>query len=173
MGAQHLPSRDSSITITNAPENKDFAGILDRTDQWKNLLFSCLGYQHRKQRGRLGDSTTAFTTVNSLSVRENSDAIRYSDWKVSGNWTVICTIHLGNNRHADPGSTVAFSPSDLSNLYTWYDASGYSSAPATLTDKSGNGYNLANSSTGGGSLLSQPMHKMDSMYLPLIPTEPP
>ena len=57
----------------------------------------------------------------------------------------------GNNRHADPGSTVAFSPSDLSNIYTWYDASGYSSAPATLADKSGNGYNLANSSTGGGS----------------------
>ena len=46
----------------------------------------------------------------------------------------------GKTRH---GTTrKLFSPSDLSNLYTWYDASELTTAPTTLADKSSNGYNL-------------------------------
>ena len=53
-----------------------------------------------------GDSTTAFTTVTS-SVREDTDAIRYSDlegwWKLDGN----LNDSSGNNRHGVMGTSPA------------------------------------------------------------------
>ena len=149
-GGQVATNWDYNITITNAPENKTLRASLTGLSSGTTYYFRSWATNTANKGDDWGDSTTAFTTVTS-SVREDTDAIRYSDlegwWKLDGN----LLDSSGNNRHADPGSTVAFSPSDLSNIYTWYDASGYSSAPATLADKSGNGYNLANSSTGGGS----------------------
>ena len=144
-------SWDSNLSFSNASEATIRVSATGLTSG-QTYYFRALAKNSSSQNNGedWANSSTAFTTVTS-SVREDTEAVRYSDlegwWKLDGN----LLDSSGNNRHADPGSTVAFSPSDLSNIYTWYDASGYSSAPATLADKSGNGYNLANSSTGGGS----------------------
>ena len=81
------------------------------------------------------NSSTAFTTVTS-SVREETEAVRYSDlegwWKLDGN----LDDSSGNNRHGDG---VFFKPTLVNGLKLWLDASDLSTAGATWTDKSGNG----------------------------------
>ncbi|MDA7823847.1 DUF2341 domain-containing protein, partial [Opitutales bacterium] len=93
------------------------------------------------------NSTTAFTTTSS-SVREDTDAVRYSDlkgwWKLDGN----INDSSGNNRHGTPPI--------IKNSSLWLDAADTSSNSIQLgsgnvsvwKDKSGNGYNVSQSAGG-------------------------
>ena len=72
-------------------------------------------------------------------------------WRDGGNWTVICTIHRVITGMQIRVAQSHFHPQILATYTHGMMPVDILPLPATLADKSGNGYNLANSSTGGGS----------------------
>jgi hypothetical protein len=136
---------DSNVTLTNAPEGTNLRASLTGLTSGTTYYFRTWATNTANKGDDWGDSTTAFTTVTS-SVREETDAIRYSDlegwWKLDGN----LLDSSGNNRHGD------LSTNPAKNAVAWFDASSAgtithsSNAVSQWADKSGRG-NHATQST--------------------------
>ena len=78
---------DSNITLTNAPEGTNLRASLTGLTSGNTYYFSAWATNTANKGDDWANSTTAFTTVTSA-VREDTDAIRYSDlegwWKLDG-----------------------------------------------------------------------------------------
>ena len=105
---------DSNITLTNAPEGTNLRASLTGLTSGNTYYFRAWATNTANKGDDWANSTTAFTTVTSA-VREETDAIRYSDlegwWKLDGG----LRDSSGNNRNASP----AWMPEDLE---IWMDA---------------------------------------------------
>ena len=118
---------DNNVTISNAQEGTLRASVSGLTSG-QTYHFRTRAQNSAPTNSGYGagivwaTNKTSFTTVTS-SVREDTDAVRYSDlegwWKLDGDYS----DSSGNNRHGLPG----WSPNNLADLEIWVDASDDSS----------------------------------------------
>ena len=115
-GETNASNWDSSITISNAPEGTNLRASLTGLTSGNTYYFRTWATNTANKGDDWANSTTAFTTVTS-SVREQTDAIGYSNlkgwWKLDGN----LLDSSGNNRHGDVSTNPA------KNAVAWFDAS--------------------------------------------------
>ena len=90
-GGQIASNWDYNVTISNAPENQTLRASLTGLSSGTTYYFRTWATNTANKGDDWGNNTTSFSTVTS-SVREDTDAIRYSIWKVGGNWMAIWTI---------------------------------------------------------------------------------
>ncbi|MDB0030321.1 putative Ig domain-containing protein [Opitutales bacterium] len=141
-------SWDSNVSFSNAMEATIRKSITSLTSGQTYYFRTLAKNSSSTNNGEdWANSSTAFTTVTS-SVREETEAVRYSDlegwWKLDGN----LNDSSGNNRHGTPPI--------IQTSSLWLDAADTSSNSIQLgsgnvqtwKDKSGNGYDTSQSAGG-------------------------
>ncbi|MEL0098090.1 MAG: DUF2341 domain-containing protein, partial [Opitutae bacterium] len=137
-GGTNTANWDSNVTISNAPEGTNLRASLTGLTSGNTYYFRAWATNTANKGNDWADSTLSFTTVTST-VREDTDAIRYSDlegwWKLDSN----LLDSSGNNRHGSLSTNPAY------DSLVWLDAADESTithssnAVSKWADKTGNG----------------------------------